>query len=87
MKTSQPSPLWVLLRDFQSLPSPDAFHPLVVHLPALGTEHGGDPPIAIAAVLAGLSVPPGDAVLPASPGNYATNSGVKLTKKPLETMA
>ena len=35
----------------------------------------------------GLSVPLGDAVSPIGPGNYGTNSGVKLIKMPIKPMA
>ena len=39
----------VLLRwDFQPFPSPDPVDPLVAHVPAVGSEHLANPPIAIA---------------------------------------
>ena len=34
----------------------------------------------------GLSVPPGDAVLPVSPGNYGTIPGAKLINNAIKTM-
>jgi hypothetical protein len=43
----------LFLWHFQPLTTPDAFHALVVDVPALITEQRGDVPIAITAVLAG----------------------------------
>ena len=48
-----PASLGVLCRHFEPLPSPDAFDPLVVHIPALDTEQRRDPAIALAPIRAG----------------------------------
>jgi len=42
----------LFLRHFQPFPSPDAFDPVLAYLPSLVSQHGGDPPIAVASVLA-----------------------------------
>src|ERR671912_1193787 len=49
----EPPFLRLLGRHLQPLPSPDPLHPLEVHHPAGSPQHGGDPPIAVAAVLDG----------------------------------
>src|SRR3984957_2083397 len=49
----QPAALWLFLRDFQPLPSPDPLHPLGVHHPASLAQQGRDPPVAVAAVSLG----------------------------------
>ena len=45
--------LGLLYRHLQPLPSPDAFDPLVVHVPTLSAEQRRDPAIAVAAILTG----------------------------------
>src|SRR5918994_4974333 len=47
------APLRLLGRHLQPLPPPDPLDPLQVHPPASSPQHGGDPPIAVAAVLDG----------------------------------
>ncbi len=37
----------------EALTAPDPFNPLVVYLPAFGTQQGIDPPIAVTPILAG----------------------------------
>ena len=49
----QAAPFRLFLRHFQPLATPDAFHSLVVDVPALMTEQRGDAPIAVTVVLAG----------------------------------
>ena len=49
----EPGPFRLLLGDFQPFALPDPLHPLVVHMPARVTEHGRDPAVAVAAILAG----------------------------------
>ena len=49
----EPAPLRLLLRNLQPLPPPDPLDPLDVHHPAGIPQQGGDPPIAVAAVLGG----------------------------------
>ena len=49
----QPAALWLFLRDFQPLPSPDPLHPLDVHHSASLAQQGRDPPVAVAAVSLG----------------------------------
>ena len=49
----QPSSRPLFLRDFQPLAPPDALHPILAHLPAPGLQQRRDPPVAVAAVLAG----------------------------------
>ncbi len=51
----QPASLGLLHRHFQPLPSPDAFDPLVVHMPALSAKQRRDPAVAVATVRAGQS--------------------------------
>ena len=46
----QAAALWLFLRDFQPLPSPDPLHPLGVHRPAGKAQQGRDPPVAVATV-------------------------------------
>ena len=41
----------LLLRDLEPLPPPDAIHTLLVHVPSVAPEQGGDPAIAVAAIL------------------------------------
>ncbi len=48
----EPTPLGLFGRDFQPLAPPDAFYPLVVHIPAIGPQQGRDAPIAVTAILA-----------------------------------
>ena len=43
--------LGLLLWHFEPLPAPDPLHPLLVHPPADLPQQGGDPPVAIAAIL------------------------------------
>jgi len=49
----QPSPLRLLHGNLQPLAPPDAFHPLVVDDPALGSQQRRDATIAVAAILGG----------------------------------
>ena len=49
----QATPFRLLLRYFQPLATPDAFHALVVNVPALKEENRGDAPIPVTAILAG----------------------------------
>ena len=48
----QPAPLGLLAGNLQPLAPPDAFHALVVDVPAFSPKERRDPTIAIAAVLA-----------------------------------
>jgi hypothetical protein len=47
----QPSTLWLFLRNFQPLLAPDTFDPLMIDLPAVSSQKGGDPTIPVATVL------------------------------------
>jgi hypothetical protein len=49
----QSPPLGLSPRNFQPLTPPDAFHTLVFHMPAIRSQQGRHPTIAISAVLAG----------------------------------
>ena len=49
----QSASLGLLYRHLQPLPSPDAFDPLVVHVPTISAEQRRDPAIAVAAILTG----------------------------------
>ena len=42
-----PAPVRVFLRHFEPFPPPQAFHPLVIHVPPFAPEEPGDAPIAI----------------------------------------
>ncbi len=46
----EPAALGLFGWNLQPLPSPDALNPLVVHMPALGSEQRRDPPIAVTAI-------------------------------------
>src|ERR1019366_10228896 len=46
----QAAALWLFLRDFQPLPSPDPLDPLGVPRPAGTAQQGCDPPVAVAAI-------------------------------------
>ncbi len=48
----EPVSLGLLGRDLEPLAPPDAFYPLVVHMPAFGSQQGRDAPIAVTAILA-----------------------------------
>ena len=43
-------PLGLLGRDLQPQVPPDAFHALVIDMPAFGSEQGCNPPVAITAI-------------------------------------
>ncbi len=43
----------LLLRNLQPFASPDAFHSILAHLPAIAIEQCRDAPIAVASILAG----------------------------------
>jgi hypothetical protein len=47
----QPPTLGLFLGNLQPLPSPDALHPFGIHMPAFGPQQGGDPSIAVSAIL------------------------------------
>ena len=49
----QTPPLGMLLGNLQPLAPPDALYALVIHDPAFGFEKGRDPPVTVAAILAG----------------------------------
>src|SRR5208283_3710726 len=49
----EPLPLWLLCRDLQPLPPPDALDALDVHRPAGAPQQRRDPSIAVAAILDG----------------------------------
>ncbi len=49
----QTGPFGLFSGYFEALSAPDPFNPLVVHVPACGTQQGRDPPIAVAPILAG----------------------------------
>src|ERR1039457_2309206 len=60
----QASPRALFLRHSQPLPPPDPLHPVLAHTPARLAQLHGDPPIPVAAVLAGqLQDGPGEAIL------------------------
>ena len=48
-----PGPFRLFSGYFEALTTPDPLYPLVVHVPAFGTQQGRDPPIAVAPILAG----------------------------------
>src|SRR3954471_20631220 len=47
----QPGAWLVFLGNLQPLATPDALHPILAHMPARDLEQGGDPPVAVAAIL------------------------------------
>jgi hypothetical protein len=49
----EPSTLWLLLRDFEPLPSPDPLNALMVDAPTFYTKQTGDASVAISAILTG----------------------------------
>ena len=44
----EPTTLWLFLGNFQPFTSPDPRDPLLVHMPAVSPEQGGDATIAVA---------------------------------------
>ena len=49
----QPTPLGLLLGDFEPLLTPDTLHPLVVYLPTFSSQQGRYPPVSVAPIPAG----------------------------------
>src|ERR671917_624757 len=61
----------VLLRDLEPFTAPDALNPIPAHAPARDLQQGGDPPVAVAAVLGGKGHDrSGECILVSSEGGH-----------------